>query len=279
MYEHLKRINTRPEPFEYYTAEKLWAGEHTSQQMLELHLNEEVEPASRNLAFIERSVDWMVPRFNIKTGTSLCDFGCGPGLYTTRLAQKGALVTGIDFSPRSIKYARKTAAGLNLDIDYVLQNYLEFDTDRKFDLITMIYCDLCALSPQQRKTMMGKFHDFLDDGGAVLVDVFSLQAFRNREEVTRYEPLLLGGFWSSQDYYGFLNTFKYEKEKVILDKYTIVEKNRTWEVYNWLQYFSPESTGREFEENGFKILEIFADVAGRPYTNQAEEIALVAVKA
>ena len=115
-------------------------------------------------------------------------------------------------------------------------------------------------------------------GGRVVLDVFSLAAFRQREEAARYEHRLMDGFWSSGDYFGFLNTCKYDNEKVILDKYTIVEEGRTFEVYNWLQYFSPKSIAREFEENGFKILEFYGDLTGRPYTDQSLEIALVAAK-
>ena len=40
--------------------------------------------------------------FCIAESTRIADFGCGPGLYTTRLARKQAQVTGVDFSKRSI---------------------------------------------------------------------------------------------------------------------------------------------------------------------------------
>ena len=59
------------------------------------------------------------------------------------VAEKGASVTGVDFSERSIRYARESAAEKNLDIDYINMNYLDFRTDVQFDLITMIYCDFC----------------------------------------------------------------------------------------------------------------------------------------
>ena len=116
MFESLKKINVRPGPFEYYTADRLWTDEHTSRKMLELHLDENVDPASRRLSFIESSVNWLAARFRIGSGTRVCDFGCGPGLYATRLAEQGAKVTGVDFSPGSIHYARETAAANNLDI-------------------------------------------------------------------------------------------------------------------------------------------------------------------
>ncbi|MBN1222297.1 MAG: class I SAM-dependent methyltransferase, partial [Candidatus Aminicenantes bacterium] len=100
MFEELEKINTRPKPFEFYTAEDLWTEEHTSKQMLSFHLDEEIDVSSRNAAFIARSVEWIISYFNVGAGTKVADFGCGPGLYATKLAKTKADVTGIDFSKR-----------------------------------------------------------------------------------------------------------------------------------------------------------------------------------
>ena len=67
--------------------------------------------------------------------------------------------------------------------------------------------------------------------------VYTATAFAQREETATYEVNQLDGFWSPNRYYGFLNTFKYHAEKVILDQYTIIESGRTRQVFNWLQYF------------------------------------------
>ena len=279
MFKELQQLNERPEPFQFYTAEELWTDEHTSQKMLEYHLNESLDLSSRNKDFIDRSVKWIVTHFEIDFHTSIADFGCGPGLYTTAFAEHGADVTGIDFSERSIAYARKTANQKGLDISYHRQNYLEFKTAKRFDLITMIFCDFCALSPVQRKVLLGKFHKFLKTGGTVLLDIHSLNTFNNREEIAIHKQNQLDHFWSAQDYYGFLNTFKYDKDKVTLDKYTIIEKDRTRVVYNWLQYFSKESLREEFEANGFKIKEFYSDVAGTIFSPESPDMAVVAHKA
>lgn len=278
MFQELENINTRPRPFEFYTAAELWTDEYISKQMLKYHLDEHVDAASRNLPFIERSVEWIVSHFGIGERMKIADFGCGPGLYTTRLARIGTDVTGIDFSPRSIQYAREVAAQEGLDIHYVHQNYLEFETDQRFDLVLMIYCDFCVLSPSQRKTLLGKFHEVLVSGGAVLLDVCSLSAFERMEEKAIYEANLLDGFWSPNRYYGFQNTFKYEDEKVSVDKYTIIEAGRTRTIYTWLQHFSPETLEREFAEVGFTVEELFSDVAGWPYDPTTEQFAVVARK-
>ncbi len=278
MFEELEKINTRPKPFELYTASDLWTDEHTSKQMLSFHLNEEIDVSSRNAAFIDRSVEWIASHFNVGAVTKIADFGCGPGLYATRLAQRQADVIGIDFSKSSIQYAQEIATREGLSIHYVNQNYLEFETDDRFHLILMIMCDICALSPNQRKHMLSKFHALLESGGSVLLDVYSLTAFEQREETAKYEANLLDGFWSPNKYYGFLNTFKYEEEKVILDKYTLVEATRTRSVYNWLQYFSPEALEGEFAECGFTIERLYSDVAGSPFDSKANEFAVVAKK-
>ena len=278
MFEDLEKINLRPKPFEFYTASDLWTDEHTSKQMLASHLNGENDLASRNTVFMDHSVKWIASFFNVRTGMKIADFGCGPGLYTTSLAKMQADVTGIDFSTRSIQYAKDTAANEKLSIRYINQNYLEYETDERFDLILMIYCDFGALSPPQRRKMLSKFHNFLKPGGYVLLDVPSLKAFEKRKEKAVYEANLFNNFWSPNKYYGFLNTFKYEKEKVVLDKYTIVEADRTRIIYNWLQYFSPEMIEKEFITYGLKINHFFSDVSGTTFDSESEEFAVVARK-
>ena len=89
---------------------------------------------------------------------------------------------------------------------------------------------------------------------------------------------LLDGFWSPNNYYGFLNTFKYDREKVALDKYTLIEAAHIRTVYNWLQYFSPEELAREIVECGFAVDGIYSDVAGSPFDSEAKEFAVVGKK-
>lgn len=278
MFKELGEINSRPQPFQYYTADDLWTDEYTSQQMLKYHLNESLDVSSRKRDFIEKSEEWIASRFNIDDKTEVADFGCGPGLYTLKMALRGAKVSGIDFSQNSIDYAREQAKKSDLNITYIVQNYLEFETSDRFDLITMIMCDFCALSPGQRKILLSKFHSFLKPDGAVLLDVYSLSIFNERVESASYEKNQLFGFWSPDDYYAFVNTFKYEKEKVILDKYTIIEGARKRIIYNWLQYFSSESLIKEFENNGFMVEDIYSDIAGNTFDKDSPEIAIVARK-
>jgi SAM-dependent methyltransferase len=277
LFDELTEIHRRPEPFETYTAKELWDDEHISQNMLAFHLNPEAEPASRPHAFIQRSAEWIIDRFSLAKGRRVADFGCGPGLYASRFAAAGAAVTGIDFSRRSINHAVQEADERSLAIEYVLGDYLDFRSDQKFELITLVYCDLCALSTDQRRQLLTNFRNLLADGGSILLDVFSHQAYAARQEPADHGFQLMDGFWAPGDYWGFHNTFKYDEAQVVLDKYSIVEPQRTRSVYNWLQYFSPETLAEEFERCGLRIVERYADVAGLPYAN-GDVFAVVAQK-
>lgn len=276
MFNEIKQINSKPKPFEYYTADELWSNGHTAKIMLEYHLNETVDLSSRNKAFIDRSVEWITDYFQISDKISIADFGCGPGLYTTKFAENGAMVTGIDFSKNSLNYAKKIAEQKHLNINYTHTNYLQFETTEQFDLITMIMCDFCALSPEQRKILLHKFSSMLKPNGSLLLDVYSEHSLNEKTESATYERNHLNSFWSPEEYYCFINIFKYENEKVSLDKYTIIEKDRKRVVYNWLQHFSKESLKYELENNGFIASEFFANVAGDKFDSDSFEFAVVA---
>lgn len=275
MFEKLKLINQRPALWSRYTADMLWTDAYTSGRMLALHLNPDVDMASRRKVFIDRSVGWFKKHFDIGTATRICDFGCGPGLYTSRFAQLGADVTGIDFSARSLDYARTQAEMASLSINYIEQDYLHFESEAQFNLITLLMCDFCALNPQQRSQLLQKFHSLLAKGGAVVLDVYSLAGFAQRQEVALYERNLLNGFWAEGEYFGFLNTFLYQEGHVALDKYVLFSWQREWEVYNWLQYYNLGALREEVGQVGFTISDVYADVAGGDYETSKSEFAVV----
>ena len=93
-----------------------WDDDYISKQMLKAHLNPDFNGASRKLDFIEKSVSWIKQILPSQSYPSLLDVGCGPGLYAERFATGGYMVTGVDFSRRSICYAKHLAqkAGLNI---------------------------------------------------------------------------------------------------------------------------------------------------------------------
>jgi SAM-dependent methyltransferase len=278
LFDKLEKIHHKPTAYQYYTTPELWCDPYVSKQMLNLHLSENVELASRKKKFIDKSINWIVEYFGINHNSTVCDFGCGPGLYTLPLAQKGATVTGIDFSKTSINYAKAQAKRNNLSIDYLLKDYLKFEPTKTFDLVTMIYCDFCVLNPIQRANLLKRFYDCVDKNGFLLMDVGSKTLYESREPSFTIESSEKDGFWSPNPYYVFHNTFKYDAESLLLDKFTIIEQSKTRQNFNWFKCFDRETIALELQQHGFKVIDYFSNVAGDSYDTKSAEIALVAKK-
>jgi SAM-dependent methyltransferase len=274
LFATLRRINERPAIYSRYTTEALWTSPDISEMLLRFHLDGEVDVASRRSGFIDASVDWISTSFGLGPGRRVIDLGCGPGLYTNRLARTGAHVLGVDFSARSIEHARADAERAGLDVEYLLDDYLAIELDPGYDLALMIMCDYCALSPAQRARLLGRVRDLLAPGGTFLFDVYSLAAFETWDEHIAYGERLMDGFWSSRPYYGFLDTFRYETEKVVLEKYTIVEEADVREYLNWFQHYDLASLTAEVEAAGLRVAAVHGDVAGGVFEAGAPEFAV-----
>lgn len=266
-YAELKKLSERPGVFSVYTAETLWTDPHLAKMMLETHLSQDTALASRPTEAIDRVVDWIDQTFGLD-GVSVCDLGCGPGLYANRFAARGASVHGLDFSRNSIDYARKHAPLNAGSITYQVADYLNDPLPEKQELVTLIYCDLCPLSPVQRQTLLAKIRRALTPGGKFIFDVLSTKAFEDVAEGVSFERNLMDGFWSVNDYFAFRRTFRYDHEAVSLDHFTIIEKDRTWDVYNWLKHFSQDEIRRELKQAGFGGVE-FTEGFGVDRSDQA----------
>jgi SAM-dependent methyltransferase len=86
-----------------------WNEPDFSRRMLREHLDESHGAATRVAAERQMIIDWLWPRLKLKPGQRLLDVTCGPGLYAVELARRGILVTGIDFIPAAVAYARDLA--------------------------------------------------------------------------------------------------------------------------------------------------------------------------
>jgi SAM-dependent methyltransferase len=272
MYDLLSDISKRPEPFSRSTVKELWTRPHLARQMLGYHLSQETDLASRKCESIDRVVEWIDTQLDL-SDKSLCDLGCGPGLYTQRFESRGAKVTGVDFSAVSLNYAK--TQGPN-SIRYIEADYLLDDLPSGFDIVTLIYTDLCALSPEQRKVLLGRMRGMLNPSGQIVLDVAGIGSFDQKDETTLIQDKLMGGFWAAGDYVGIQRSFVYPEECLSLDRYVIVEPGETWQIYNWFQYFTPDSIEAELQGAGFEIDQLVGDLTGVPLAPKSEFIGIVA---
>jgi SAM-dependent methyltransferase len=276
LFDFLSDQNRRPAPFSRYTAEELWTDPHVADQMLALHLNPDGDLASRNHAFIQRSVEWLVRTFDLGSGKRVLDLGCGPGLYATRLVELGASVVGVDFSGNSLAHARLVSDMRGLDVVYHQANYLELELEDTFDLVLLIFGDFCPLGPDQRRRLLDNVRGWLAPGGRFVFDVSSRALFESVEESASYDVAPQGGFWSAEPHFQFTHRFKYPTEMAYLDRYVVVEAGRQRELFNWMQCYDPSTLEAELKAAGWEVEETYGDVAGGPWNPNSDFFAVVA---
>ncbi|MGI3043125.1 class I SAM-dependent methyltransferase [Shewanella algae] len=155
-----------------------WNDADFSQRMLENHLSQEHDWASRKLAVIERQVDWLCSQ--LAPGAQVLDLGCGPGFYTQLLAKRGFCCTGVDFSPASIAYAQQQAQAAGLDIDYQLLDVRSYRPTKKFDFIMMTFGELNVFSAADAKSLLKHCANWLMPNGKLLVEVHSFDEVKRQ---------------------------------------------------------------------------------------------------
>ncbi|MBO2580668.1 class I SAM-dependent methyltransferase [Shewanella algae] len=155
-----------------------WNDADFSQRMLENHLSQEHDWASRKLAVIERQVDWLCSQ--LAPGAKVLDLGCGPGFYTQLLAKRGFCCTGVDFSPASIAYAQQQAQAAGLDIDYQLLDVRSYRPTKKFDFIMMTFGELNVFSAADAKSLLKDCANWLTPNGKLLVEVHSFDEVKRQ---------------------------------------------------------------------------------------------------
>jgi len=150
--------------------------------MLEQHLSQEHDRASRRLAIIDRHVEWIHGTLLGGRPGRVLDICCGPGLYTTRLARLGHTCKGIDFSPASIEHARRLAAERQLDVEHVLGDVRQVGFGSGYDLAMIIFGELNIFPPDDARALLSKAHDALRPGGALLLEPQEHDAVRDTGE-------------------------------------------------------------------------------------------------
>ena len=278
MYDLLKDLALRPEPFSRYTAKELWTRPYLARQMLNFHLNQDTDLASRRLGIIEEIVNWIDLQVSLP-GKRLCDLGCGPGLYAQRFSGAGADVTGVDFSAHSLEYARLKAQESDQSITFIQADYLEDDLPGGFDVVTLIYMDYSVLSPAQRAHLLGRVRGMLNPGGKLVMDVAGVGLYEGKEETTCIEERLMGGFWAEGDYVGIQRSYVYPQELLALDRYLIIEPGETWQIFNWFQHFTPQNIQAELSAAGFTLDQMAGDLAGAPLQSDGDYIGVIASSA
>lgn len=263
----------RPLVFQKSSA-KFWDDEHISQEMLKAHLNPNIDAASRKPEIIEKTVEWICNLAPYPKFTKILDLGCGPGLYADMLNKKGYQVTGIDFSKRSIDYAKS----INHNNQYIYQNYLDIEYENEFDIVLLIYCDYGVLADDERKLLLKKIYKALKAGGMLLLDVFTPNNYLNDQERTSWYINNSSGFWKPTPHLCLEAHYIYDND-IRLDMYLVVDEFNNIDIYRiWDKSFTKETFSQEVMDIAFSEVNFYANTTGDIYKDDSKTMSIVLIK-
>lgn len=103
------------------------------------------------------------------SGKSMLHLQCHFGLDTLSWARQGTKITGVDFSPKAIKYAINLASKCELSADFICSDVFDLPNilDKQFDIVIATYGILCWIPDVHR--YMNVVSHFLKAGGRFLL--------------------------------------------------------------------------------------------------------------
>ncbi len=101
-------------------------------------------------------------------GKYILDAGCGEGYLSRLYAQKGAKVTGVDFSPSLISESKQRSQ--NFDITYLVGDICQLE-DIQANQFDIVLCNLVLLNVNCLESSLQEFHRVLRSGGFLIFSV------------------------------------------------------------------------------------------------------------
>lgn len=220
----LEIVRRVPVPEPWSEGDKIpWNKPGFSRRILEYHLSQEHDLASRRLKIIDKHVKWIHSYILEKKPSSILDLGCGPGFYSNRLTSLGHSCVGIDFSPASIEYAKKKATDANQDIEYQCEDIRTGDYGSGYDLSMMVYGEFNVFNKEDIKSILLKAFNSLDDGGVFIAEPNRFDTIKGVGETPASWYSAESGLFSPEPHLCLMENFWNNTQRTAISRYIIVD--------------------------------------------------------
>ena len=217
-------IHRQSNPQPWSEGEKIpWNDPAFSKRMLKEHLSQAHDAASRRSETIDAQVDWIHQVVLKGRPSRILDLGCGPGLYTARLAGLGHSCTGIDFSPASIAYAKEQATARNLHCLYCEADIRSAEYGSGYDLAMSIFGEFNVFRPEEARIILEKSFAALKPGGYLLLEPHTFEIVRELGKQPRSWHTAESGLFGDEPYLYLQENIWAEEAKVAIQRYYIID--------------------------------------------------------
>ena len=199
-----------------------WSEPDFSRRMLREHLSQAHDRASRRSDTIDAHVAWLHAHVLGGRATRVLDLGCGPGLYTSRLAALGHDCVGVDGAPAALEYARAQAAKEGLACDYVEGDLRTAEIGRGFGLALVLSGELNTFRGEDALAILRRVRAALEPGALLALEVHRFASVRatGREPPTWHAAER--GLFADEPYLCLRECFWREDAAVATQRYWVI---------------------------------------------------------
>lgn len=263
---NIKQLLERdPKPTPWSTSDKLpWNEPDFSRRMLHEHLRQDHDMASPRAEKIDKHVEYIHAELLSRRPTRILDLGCGPGLYTSRLAKLGHTCVGVDFSPASIEYARNEANDKSLDCTYIQKDIREPSSSENFGLVMMLHGEMNTFSKTEIREILKNIESVLDGNGILLLTASTVDGIRPPQPIQRTWESGYSGIFLDEPYLELNETIWDSDSKTSVIRYFIVNANtgNVTEYSESYQAYTNEEYEGLFKSCGFADVNLLPPLSG-----------------
>lgn len=278
----LEVVRRSPVPEPWAEGEKIpWDEPEFSRRMLEEHLSQDHDAASRRLEVIDRQVAWIHEQVLAARPARILDLGCGPGLYTQRLASLGHTCVGIDFAPAAIVYARAQAEEGGLPCRYQLEDVRQANYGCGYGLVMFLFGEINVFRPADAAAILRRAKAALAPEGILLLEPHTYGTVQRLGQAPARWYSSGGGLFSARPHLCLQESFWDPDREVTTERYYVVdaETGAVTRHASSTQAYSREVFLALLQECGFANAWDYPSLTGKAEEAQSGLFALLARKA
>ena len=199
-------------------------------------------------------VDLIEKVCELKPGSQILDLGCAGGDQLKLFAKKGYRVTGIDYVPALIEYARKVFKEEGLQGDFILDDMRNINYKDRFDLVTMLSGTFGYFDDAGNKDLLVKIYRALKPGGKAFLDYPAYEQYGFTGHKRNWHPID-GGYSLSEEWFDVpTSTHRTKVMHILLDGRIIeaVDEERKF-ISEILRCYTAREMENLAESVGFKV--------------------------
>ena len=129
--------------------------------------------ATRSSRYTQREVAFLERHGLLIPGRRILDLACGGGRHSIAMAQRGAVVTGIDLGPAAIDAARRRARRAGVHVEWLHGDLRHLPFENVFHVVTFIFGCFTEMPRPDAEAVLQRISRSLRPGGMLLLDVYA----------------------------------------------------------------------------------------------------------